>query len=129
MIVTTLGGETRHRWIAIRRVRLEQEPVRDVAFAECPGSKLLAHVFADFIAAGADRWPGGGDQIVRPAAVLMRQRLDRDRWNSGGEPAPAGMRRRHCTDANVGDQQRDAVGGLNRERYLWIVGDNDVGIR
>jgi len=128
MTGTTIGGQTRHRWIAIRRMRFEQEPARDVAFAECPGSKLLAHVFADFIAAGADRGSRGRDQIVRATAVLMRERLDGDRRHSSGEPAPAGMRRRNRTGANVRNQQRDAVGGLNRERDPWIVGNNDVGV-
>jgi len=128
MTGTTTGGETRHRWIAVRRVRLEQEPLRDVVFAECRGSKLLAHVFSDFIAAGADRGSRGRDQIVRATAVLMRERLDGNRRDSGGEPAPAGMRRRNRTGANVRNQQRDAVGGLNRKRYPWIVGNNDVGV-
>ena len=93
----------------------EKPPVerrlREACFREA-----LTNVGTDFVAAGADRRPGRGKKVRGTAAELAPERVDGGTRHARGQPAPAGVRRGHRARAAIGQQERHAVGGLNRGR-------------
>ena len=121
--------QRRHRWIDDRRLRLVEEPARDLGIGESVRTECLAYIRADFVAAGANRRPDGGHEIGWLDAVLPRERRNRNARNPRGQTTPARMRGAHGTAPRIRQEQRHAVGSLYGEGHRRIGGQVNVCLR
>ena len=117
-----------HRRIAERWLRLAKKPARELVACEPRRFKTRPHIVADLVAAGADRWSGRDDEIGSAAAKLACKHFDSDNRHPRGQAAPACVRRRDGAGSRIRNQQRDAVGRLDRQRDIWLIRYGDVGI-
>ena len=115
--------------LPVSGTRARQEPARQPRRRDTSGFELRPHLITHFVARRADRRTDRGDEIARRAAELARQRRDGDGRDAGGQTAPPGVRGGDRAGDPIGEQQRHAVGGLNRQQQSAIVGNQDVGVR
>lgn len=85
-----------------------------------------AHILADLVAAGANRRPDADDQVIQPAAELASQPFNGNGRDRQRQAAPTGMSRRNGSGPPIGDEQRQTIGGLDRQRHVAGVRQNNV---
>ena len=87
-----------------------------------PAHKCLAianpfhHVFTDFIATHGVVRTDHRDQIRRRKAVLFDEAVDRGLRDTGRGPPPSGMDRGNGAALTIGNEDGNAIGGLNAQR-------------
>jgi len=79
-------------------------------------------------AASADPWPDRDQQFLGPAPELAPQRLEGLGNNVQDRTAPTGVDGGHGLISRVGDQNRQAIGGANRQLNARLVGDEGVAL-
>lgn len=87
----------------------------------------LRHVAIRFKAALADAGADGGQNPIGFCAVQPLHLPDGFFQNPGGTAPPSGVDRAHAARVRVVEQDDAAIGGKNRQRQIFHVGDQCVG--
>ena len=88
--------------------------------------ELVAHLFADGIAAGPDGGPHRRHQVLRPRSVAEPHGPDTALDDALQRPAPTRVECRHCAPPHVGHQHGDAVRHLDCEHHAGRVGHHSI---
>ena len=108
--------------------RCHEPPVDQVALVS-RGGKGIDEIRADFITARPDRRTDRHDKVRGLAGELMLHFLDCGHSDTCRGSAPAGMHGSDRTGSRVGDEQRDAIGGADDQRYIRSVRDKRIAFR
>src|SRR5437016_2884664 len=74
---------------------------------------------ADFVTARARRGPYGHAQVFGKHAMFISQTIKCLHHDRSEGAAPARMNGSKCSGARIADQQRNAIGSLNRQKNVW----------
>ena len=107
--------------------RREEPAIDQITFVPSCGEGVH-QVRPDFIAAGADARPYRGDEVLGTRAELASKRVDSCNGRSRCRAAPSGVYGSNDTTRAIRHQQRDAVGSADRDRNVWRVGDQHIGL-
>jgi len=81
----------------------------------------VTDLWTDFVATGADGRTCRGDKVSRSAAKLAGERFDGDARHAGRQAAPARVGRGDGSGAPIGNEDRHAIGRLDRDGDGGIV--------
>lgn len=118
--------DTGKRRICRRFTSLRDKPALQLVFRKSCGFEATADVGPNFVATRTDRGADDGDEVRGITVEFARESVDRHRWNGERDAAPARVCGSHRTSPRVRDQQRHAIGGLDREGSRSVVADDDV---
>jgi hypothetical protein len=90
------------------------------------GKELSGNFGPDFIAAAADGWADGGEEVGGVGAEVHLHLADGFDGDSGQGAAPTGVDSGYRTFSRVNEEDGDAVGGLDAEEEAGAVGDGGV---
>jgi len=105
------------------------EPARQPIAAKTRGSESFGDIGADLVGGRGNRRPDGGDEILRARIERVRERADGGCRHARGQSAPAGVGGGDRAAPGIREQERHAIGRLDRYRDKWIVGNDDVRFR
>src|SRR4029077_17892464 len=88
--------------------------------------KLRRHFSAYFIARLADAGAERSDHVFWLRTELHLHTTQRFCRDAASRAAPAGMNRSDCAALRIGEQDRNAVGGLHDEQNAWLASDESV---
>ena len=108
--------------------RCQEPSVDQVALVSCR-SERIDEIGADFIAADTNRRADRHDKVRGLAGELMLHFLDCGHSDTCRGSAPAGMHGSDRTGSRVRDEQRDAIGGADDQRYIRSVRDKRIAFR
>jgi len=91
-------------------------------------AKLFHDLRPHFITAFADARPDGDYKVLDPATKSIRHGAYCFRQDLLGRAPPAGVHSRDGSVGRIGDQDGQAVGGSNRQRYPRCVRDQGVAL-
>ena len=91
--------------------------------------KLFRDVGADFVTATADAGTKRGDHIFRPRAKFHLHAAQSFFSDATHGAAPAGVYGSHGMIFCVGEQNRDAIGGLHDEKHAGFASDQRVPLQ
>jgi len=89
-------------------------------------SELSWQFRTDDVTAWPDAGPGRRDEIGRTGSVTPLERAHRRGGRACRHASPAGMHRRDCAGAAIGQQERHAVGDAHCQTDRWVIADGDV---
>jgi hypothetical protein len=118
----------RHRRVRRRRPGGFDEPAIERGLRPTGLDKPFTNVRTDFVAADANRWSGGHNQICRSAGKSPDHCLDGNARHACRQTSPTRVGGCHRARATIGHQERDAIGGLNRRRDPRIIREHDVSL-
>ncbi len=81
---------------------------------------------ADFVAAGADAWANGGEEVARVGGEVHLHFADGFGRDAGEGAAPAGVDSGDGAFLGVDEEDGDAVGGLDSQEEAGALGDAGV---
>jgi len=85
------------------------------------------HYFvADFVAAAANAWSQCGDHVLRAGAKFHLHAAQRFFGDALRRAAPSGMNRGYCRLLSIGQQDGNAVGGLDRQQNAGFARDQGI---
>ena len=86
------------------------------------------NLFTDGVTAEANAGADGGDQVLRAGAECETHAADAGFDNTFKGPAPAGVEGGDGALLAIGDEDGNAIGGLNGEEQAGVRGDLSVGL-
>src|SRR5204862_6229418 len=86
--VAPFRGQSTHRRIALRSLRVDKEPAPELGLTESGCFESVAHVRADLIATCTDRRARRHDEIRRAARELLCEHRDCGRRDAPGQSTP-----------------------------------------
>ena len=88
--------------------------------------ELPTNVNAHFVATRADRGSDDGNEVGGKAAEFTGEGVNSLARHTGRQPAPARVRGSYDSEAPVREQERHAIGRLNREGRRPVIRNDDV---
>ena len=103
-----------------------QRPVEPLTGVRKFRGEFFRHFVADFVAAAADAWAQCGDHVFGPRAEFHLHAAQRFFGDALRRAAPAGMNRGHGGLLSIGQQDGNAVGGLDRQQNAGFARDQGI---
>ncbi len=90
--------------------------------------ELSRHFGTHFETASTNSGTDRNHQILRLAVEVQTHSVDGFRRDLGHHPAPSGVNRGNCSISRIGDQDRETIGGSNRQADAGAIGNQRIAL-